>query len=176
MAAILPRVEAAPGRLTRAAVWMRRHPTVAAGSAILAAIALAGIAAPLVTPVDPLALDPVASLLPPGAGLWEERDYVSFVEAAGQFDPAFYQAMAAMDYLFEEPDTIRRIGCPVLLLTARPMFPGAAHEAGIAAFAGNWRAGERVDVPDSGHAIHFDQFERFVEIAAAFLERSVTQS
>ncbi|HEY1011134.1 MAG TPA: hypothetical protein VGE07_00420, partial [Herpetosiphonaceae bacterium] len=68
------------------------------------------------------------------------------------------------------------IGCPILLLTAKPMFPGAGHEAGIAAFAGNWRAGERVDFPDSGHAIHFDQFERFVEIAAAFLERSVTQS
>ncbi|HMR30693.1 MAG TPA: ABC transporter permease [Geminicoccaceae bacterium] len=76
MAVVLPRVEAGPGRLARAATWMRRHPTVAAGSAILAVIALAGIAAPLITPVDPLALDPVASLLPPGAGHWFGTDHM----------------------------------------------------------------------------------------------------
>ena len=75
MAAGLRRAAAAPGRLARAATWMRRHPTVAAGSAIVAVIALAGIAAPLITPVDPLALDPVASLLPPGAGHWFGTDH-----------------------------------------------------------------------------------------------------
>lgn len=76
MAAVLPRVETGPGRLARAATWTRRHPTVAAGGVILAVIALMGLAAPLITPVDPLALDPVASLLPPGLGHWFGTDHL----------------------------------------------------------------------------------------------------
>ncbi len=76
MAAVLPRVESGPGRVARAGTWMRRHPTVAAGGAILTLITLMGIAAPLITPVDPLALNPVQSLLPPGAGHWFGTDHM----------------------------------------------------------------------------------------------------
>jgi peptide/nickel transport system permease protein len=76
MAAVLPRAETIPGRASRAGVWMRRHPTVTAGGAILAIIALAGLAAPLITPIDPLAIDPIASLLPPGVGHWFGTDHL----------------------------------------------------------------------------------------------------
>ena len=76
MAAVLPRVETGPGRLARAGTWMRRHPTVAAGGAILTVIALMGVAAPLITPVDPLALNPIESLLPPGAKHWFGTDHL----------------------------------------------------------------------------------------------------
>ena len=76
---MLPRVETGPGRLARAATWTRRHPTVAAGGVILTAIALLGFAAPLITPVDPLALNPVESLLPPGANHWFGTDHLGRV-------------------------------------------------------------------------------------------------
>src|SRR5258705_435836 len=68
-------------------------------------------------------------LLPPGAPIWAEADYVSFVDAQAQFDLAFYRYATNMSYLFEAPDVIGRIACPLLLLTARPMMPGANIEA-----------------------------------------------
>jgi len=108
-------------------------------------------------------------LLPPGAPVWAEPDYVSFVEAQAQFDPAVYRFAAGMGYLFEEPEVIARIACPVLLLTARPMPPGADPGPGLAAWEGRWRDGRHVHFPDSGHFIPFDQFERFVAELTGFL-------
>lgn len=109
-------------------------------------------------------------LLPPGAPVWAEADYVSFVDAQAQFDLALYRYASSMGYLFEAPDVIARIASPILLLTARPMMLGADIEAGVAAFELNWRDGQRVHFADSGHFIPFDQFERFVEVLMRFLE------
>ena len=109
-------------------------------------------------------------LLPPGAPVWDEADYVSFVDAHAQFDLATYRFAATMGYLFEAPDVIARISCPILLLTARPMMPGADIEAGVAAFEQHWRDGRRVHFADSGHFIPFDQFDRFIEVLTRFLD------
>jgi pimeloyl-ACP methyl ester carboxylesterase len=108
-------------------------------------------------------------MLPPGTPLFEEADYVSFVDAQAQFDPAFFGYATSMGYLFEAPDVIARIASPVLLLTARPMMPGASIEAGVAAFERSWRAGQHIHFADSGHFIMFEQFERFMELLARFL-------
>jgi N-formylmaleamate deformylase len=114
-------------------------------------------------------------LLPPGAPVWAEADYVSFVDAQAQFDLALYRYATSMGYLFEAPDVIARIASPILLLTARPMMPGADIEAGVAAFEQSWGDGRRVHFADSGHFIPFDQFERFVELLARFLsERRIS--
>jgi pimeloyl-ACP methyl ester carboxylesterase len=109
-------------------------------------------------------------LLPPGAPIWAEADYVSFVDAQAQFDLALYRYAANMGYLFEAPGIIGRIACPILLLTAHPMMPGANIEAGIAAFEHSWRDGRRVHFPDSGHFIPFDQLDRFVKVLTRFLD------
>jgi N-formylmaleamate deformylase len=108
-------------------------------------------------------------LLPPGAPVWAEADYVSFVDAQAQFDLALYRYAASMGYLFEAPEVIARIACPILLLTARPMMPGADIEASVAAFEQSWRDGQRIHFADSGHFIPFEQFDRFVEVLARFL-------
>jgi N-formylmaleamate deformylase len=108
-------------------------------------------------------------LLPPGAPVWGEADYVSFVDAQAQFDLAIYRYAGGMGYLFEAPYVIAQIACPMLLLTARPMMPGAEIEAGIAAFERNWRDGQRIHFADSGHFIPFEQFDRFVESLTQFL-------
>ncbi len=52
-----------------AGLWRsaRAHPTVAAGGAMLALIALAGVAAPLLTAHDPQAIDPLNSMGPASA-------------------------------------------------------------------------------------------------------------
>ncbi len=69
----------------------------------------------------------------------------------------------------EAPEVIAAIASPMLLLTARPMMPGASIEPGVAVFATNWREGQHVHFADSGHFIMFEQFERFIAILTRFL-------
>jgi pimeloyl-ACP methyl ester carboxylesterase len=108
-------------------------------------------------------------LLPPGTPALDEADYVSFVEAQAQFDTAFFRYAMAMGYLFEAPEAIAQISSPVLLLTARPMMPGADIAAGVAAFEDNWRAGQHIHFADSGHFIQFEQLDRFIDVLTRFL-------
>jgi pimeloyl-ACP methyl ester carboxylesterase len=115
-------------------------------------------------------------LLPPGTPPWDEADFVSFVEAQAQFDPAVFRYASGMGYLFQEPAVIARIACPVLLLTARPMAPGPAAEEGAAAFERHWRSGRRVHLADSGHFIPFDRFDRFVTELTRFLNEAARPS
>ncbi len=110
------------------------------------------------------------TLLPPGTPLWDEADYVSFVEGQGRFDPSFFRHLAALgNPLFESPDVIARIACPMLLLTARSMMPGANTASGLAAYTNHWRDGQHIHFDDSGHFIPFDQFERFIGVVTGFL-------
>ncbi len=102
------------------------------------------------------------ALLPPGTPLYEEADYVAFVSGQAQFDPAFYGQIARLGYLFQEPAVIARIACPLLLLTARPMMPGASLEPGLSAFTTHWQRGEHRHFPHCGHAIMFEALEEFV--------------
>jgi hypothetical protein len=108
-------------------------------------------------------------LVPPGTTLFEEADYVSFVDAQAQFDLAFFRSATTMGYLFEAPEVIAQIVCPMLLLTARPMMPGLDNTAGLAAFEKNWRIGRHVHFADSGHFIPFEQFDRFVDVLTRFM-------
>jgi pimeloyl-ACP methyl ester carboxylesterase len=109
-------------------------------------------------------------LLPPGTPIWSEADYVSFVEGQARFDVRAFPRLTKIGYLFEETDVIETIPCPILLLTARPMMPGADIAAGVAAFTTHWRDGQHIHFEDSGHFIPFDQYERFVEAIQGFME------
>jgi N-formylmaleamate deformylase len=65
-------------------------------------------------------------------------------------------------------DTVRKITCPILLMTADPdkgciVTPEAAQEA-----ATLWRRGKLVHVANSGHNIHWDQYEHFMEALVPF--------
>ena len=108
-------------------------------------------------------------LLPPGIRALDEADYVSFVEAQTQFDTAFFRYATTMGYLFEAPEVIAEIASPLLLLTARPMMPGADIAAGVAAFETNWPTGEHIHFADSGHFIQFEQFDRFIDVLMRFM-------
>lgn len=109
-------------------------------------------------------------LLPPGTPLWEEADYVSFIEAQAQFDLTTYRYTATMDYLFQMPEVIARITCPLLLLTARPMMPGLDIDNSVAVWKQHWRDGRHIHFADSGHFIPAEQFDRFIEILTRFLD------
>ena len=111
------------------------------------------------------------ALLPPGAPLYEERDYVAFVAGQAQFDPAFFAQIAQLGYLFQEPTVIADIACPLLLMTARPMMPGACLEPDLSAFTGHWQRGEHRHFPHCGHAIQFEALAEFVAELRRFWER-----
>ena len=111
------------------------------------------------------------ALLPPGAPLYEEADYVAFVYGQAQFDREFYGQMANLGYLYQEPALIARIACPLLLMTARPPFPGADIDAGISAYTTHWQRGARRHFPDCGHAIMFEALAEFVAELRRFWER-----
>ncbi len=110
------------------------------------------------------------NLMPPGRPIMNEVDYVAFVDGQAQFDRSLYRHMLKLGYLFEETDVIARIACPILLLTARPMLPGVNIDAGVAAFTQNWRDGQHIHFDDSGHAIMFDQLDRFIKVITTFFE------
>ena len=110
-------------------------------------------------------------MLPPGTAPFNEDDYVSFVEGQSHFDTGFFRYMTQLGYLFQESEIIAKIDCPALLLTARPMMPGANIDAGVAAFTENWQNGEHIHFEDSGHFIPFDQFNRFIKVLTGFLKR-----
>ncbi|HEY0603502.1 MAG TPA: alpha/beta hydrolase [Herpetosiphonaceae bacterium] len=109
-------------------------------------------------------------LLPPGAPVWSEADYVSFIEAQAQFDPAIFRYTSTMDYLFEMPEVIAGINCPLLLLTARQMMPGLDIDELVAVWKQHWQDGRHVHFPDSGHFIPAEQFDRFIDVLARFLD------
>jgi len=90
-------------------------------------------------------------------------------------DPALRQMPAPMFDVDDPPpwmaevfDTLRALPA-LLLVTARPMFPGADIETDVTAFTKHWRDGRHVHVADSGHAIPADQFDRFIEVVTGFI-------
>lgn len=110
-------------------------------------------------------------LLPPGdAPEWHEADYVTYVEGQARCDLDLYRHMADAAPVAERPDVIAAIRCPILLLTARPMLPGADVDDAVASFARHWHDGRHVHFPDSGHAIPVEQFDRFLAVVTDFLD------
>lgn len=115
-------------------------------------------------------------MLPPGGEVdWHEADYVTYIEGQSRFDPGLYRHLdAETPLLAASPGVISAIACPILLLTARPMRPGADLDAEVAAFTTHWRAGRHEHFADSGHAIPADRFDRFVDVVTGFISRLPT--
>src|SRR4051812_27258864 len=67
-------VASAPPRRSRTSDFVRRHPTVVIGSALLLAIVIAAIAAPWLGTVDPISIDPSHRLKGPSAEHWFGTD------------------------------------------------------------------------------------------------------
>src|SRR3990172_8261096 len=70
-----PVLRAVPRSLSRQVLWrLRRSKSALVGSIILGALVLAAFAAPLLTPYEPLAIEPVDRLQPPNARHWLGTD------------------------------------------------------------------------------------------------------
>jgi peptide/nickel transport system permease protein len=67
-------VSVTPPARTSVAAFLRRHPTVAIGGALLLAIVLASLAAPWLATVDPISINPSQRLRSPSADHWFGTD------------------------------------------------------------------------------------------------------
>lgn len=114
-------------------------------------------------------------LMMPGSRVWEEADYVTYLEGQMRFDFAFFRSMPHLGYLFEAPEVLAAITCPCLLLMAPPanvfLPPDApAIPEGLTALQQGVPHVQVVEIADSGHALPFDQFDRYLEQVRAFLQ------
>jgi pimeloyl-ACP methyl ester carboxylesterase len=109
------------------------------------------------------------NMLPPTGQMLQEADYVPFIEGMALFDLAVYRYPEALRALFTEPEVIKQITVPALLMTARPMMPGMDISEGVNAYQANWPHGQHVHFPNAGHAIHFDELDKFVEVLGTFV-------
>jgi len=107
------------------------------------------------------------ALVAPGSAQWDEVDYVTSIEAAVEFDLNTFNAR--VDYQLATELMVKRITCPILLMTARGM-SGTDLAQYTAVLTNNWRDGEHIHFEDSGHFIPFDQFEWFIDLLTRFLD------
>ncbi len=110
-------------------------------------------------------LQTMKTLTPPSSAQWHEVDYVTSMEAAAQFDLKTFNAW--VDYQLATPQMVKQITCPILLMTSRDMPNTEVAQKTV--LIDNWRDGEHVHFPDSGHLIMVDQFERFITLLTDFL-------
>jgi pimeloyl-ACP methyl ester carboxylesterase len=98
---------------------------------------------------------------------WSEDELVPWAEAKRQVSPNIVEI--AFSLYIPWRSLIRRIDCPILLLTADPgagahVTPEMAEEV-----ASLWRDGRVVQIKDAGHNIRREQFERYMASVTAFL-------
>jgi pimeloyl-ACP methyl ester carboxylesterase len=67
------------------------------------------------------------------------------------------------------PETMRQITCPALLLTADPALGGIVTDETATALRALIPQLEVANIPDAGHSIRRDQFDRYMEIIRGFL-------
>ncbi|HEX9077288.1 MAG TPA: alpha/beta hydrolase [Anaerolineae bacterium] len=107
--------------------------------------------------------------LPPGSGIWPEEEFVPMVKAQSQLDlelvtrgPELWSAMQPGAPLAE---LVRRITCPILLLTGGH---GNCDPRVVEQVLAASHNGEHVNFENAGHLVHLDEFDRFISVVKAF--------
>jgi pimeloyl-ACP methyl ester carboxylesterase len=100
---------------------------------------------------------------------WSEVECGPWADSKLQLNPNLFKLLATPPPVWQ--DTVRRIACPVLLITADPemgaiVTPEIAQEA-----AGIWQEGKVVHIPGAGHSIRRESFQPYVEAVTAFLRQ-----
>jgi pimeloyl-ACP methyl ester carboxylesterase len=109
----------------------------------------------------------------PGSTAWPEEEYVPWVAAQAALDldlvrqgPVLWNGMALDEPLSE---LVREITCPMLLLTGNAARGGSGRPEITDAVVEHGRDVRHVHFEEAGHLIHLDAYERFIEVARAFL-------
>ena len=98
---------------------------------------------------------------------WPEEEVALWAEGKLQVSPNAVQ-------MFEQPqppwqDWIRKITCPVLLITS-DLEQGALNTPeDVQEMASLWREGKAARINGTGHMIHCDQYDAYVQAVQSFL-------
>jgi len=101
---------------------------------------------------------------------WADVDRLHWADAKAQFNLAILDAPDPPRTLWRE--IVRKITCPVLLVTADPERGGIVTPAAAEEAAQLWRTGRIVQIADAGHNIRRDQYEPFRTAVTAFLKET----
>ena len=99
---------------------------------------------------------------------WAEEEWGPWADSKLQMNLNAFKELSAPRPPWQ--DTIRKIVCPILLITGDPKMgaiitPQVAQEA-----AGLWHSGNTVQIGGAGHNIRREQFEKYVEAVTTFLK------
>ncbi|NJL06733.1 MAG: alpha/beta hydrolase [Chloroflexaceae bacterium] len=110
-------------------------------------------------------------LLPPSV-LWSEADYVPYVAAQIQFNPATLTHATTDPAIFVRwMPQISRVACPLLLMTGNPQRGGASSAEGIAAVQAAWQHGTHVAFAEAGHLISRDAPTAYLATITRYLRQ-----
>ena len=98
---------------------------------------------------------------------WSEAELRPWADAKLRFNVNALNRSDAAD--IDWPATLRRITCPALLITAEPERGGLVTEEGAAALRELVPQLRVAHVPEAGHNIRRDQFDRYLTIVRDFL-------
>ncbi|HEX8683791.1 MAG TPA: alpha/beta hydrolase [Ardenticatenaceae bacterium] len=115
----------------------------------------------------------------PMAASYPEEEFVPWVEAQARLDLEMLPYFQDTSGVVPMREMIPQVRCPQLLMLAQP--PQMAAYRGVngdvsgqgnpdlEAVTSQWRDGELVIFEETGHLIHWERFERFVEVVRGFL-------
>jgi N-formylmaleamate deformylase len=98
---------------------------------------------------------------------WSEAELGSWADAKLRF--SFNVLTVGEPAAVDWPGTMRRITCPVLLITADPALGAIVTPEGAAALQALVPQTRIVHIAGAGHSIHREQFARYMETVSAFL-------
>ena len=105
---------------------------------------------------------------------WSEAELRPWADAKLRFNVNALNRSDAAD--IDWPATLRRITCPALLITAEPERGGLVTEEGAAALRELVPQLRVAHVPEAGHNIRRDQFDRYLAIVRDFLAETTGRS
>ncbi len=101
---------------------------------------------------------------------WAEVEWGPWADSKRQLNLRVFESSPAPRTPWQ--DVVRKITCPVLLITADLEKGALVTPEGAQEAAGLWREGQVAHIDGAGHSVRREQFEKYMAAVAAFLEKS----
>lgn len=102
--------------------------------------------------------------------LWPEEEIFLWADSKIQVSPHVVTTFKQREPAWM--DIISRITCPLLLITGDPEKGAVISRKDVSDMASVWNQGRAITIADTGHQVHYDRHEAFVDAAKIFLEES----
>lgn len=108
--------------------------------------------------------------IPQDEPLWNEEDFVGYVESMASFDSSIFQQQIAYWTLVPYRDAIDKLTCPILLLTGEPLLGSVTPEDVVLTLMERCPRLQWQQIEGGGHILSRGRpFDRYQAVVAAFL-------